>query len=555
LALWVAVLSALATSASGTSRGELYAFGRNNYGQLGRPADEGPNPVPSLVSLPGATGPAVQAAAGSGYSLAVTSTGQLYAFGENRYGQLGIPTNSGTDTPNPTPTLVSLPGASGPVTQVAAGGYHSLVVTSTGQLYAFGNNDEGQLGVSTDSGAETPNPTPTLVRLPGASGPVTQVAAGVWFSLALTSTGQVYAFGENGFGQLGNGNGIDTDTPNPTPTLVGLPGASGRATELAAGGFHSLVVTSTGQLYAFGEDRWGQLGDGIDLPSGPNPTPTLVRLPGASGPVTQVAAGVWFSLALTSTGQLYSFGENEFGQLGYITSATTPELVTVPGATGSVTQVAAGGARSFTLTSTGQLYAFGDNEYGALGVGVLAGSDTERVPTPTIVALPGGASVETVARGSEADHGLVVASVAEATTTSPTTTTMSTGAGTAHAARSAVVKRGKALVRLTCTGQAPCEGSLRLVAYVVRKISSDGRGGHRLRKHVVAIVIGKVGFAIAQGKSETLLVDLSTTGRLLLGKAGLRGLRVTVNGGGIQTGTIVLKTARKAQDRYRRLSR
>ena len=103
----------------------------------------------------------------------MTSTGQLYAFGANDFGQLGSATNNGTGNPNPTPTLVSLPGATGPVTAIAAGADHSLAVTSTGQLYAFGNNSYGQLGNATNNGNAKPNPTPTLVSLPGATGPVT----------------------------------------------------------------------------------------------------------------------------------------------------------------------------------------------------------------------------------------------------------------------------------------------------------------------------------------------------------------------------------------------
>ena len=135
---------------------------------------------------------------------AATSSGELYAFGNNKYGQLGNATNDKSEEPNPTPALVTLPGEVGPVTQVAAGGDHSLVLTATGQLYAFGDNKYGQLGNATNDKSEEPNPTPTFVTLPGASGQVTEIAAGRNFSLAVTSSGQLYAFGHNYSGQLGN---------------------------------------------------------------------------------------------------------------------------------------------------------------------------------------------------------------------------------------------------------------------------------------------------------------------------------------------------------------
>ena len=394
-----------------TAAGQLYAFGDNYYGQLGSTANnktEEPNPTPALVTLPGATGPVTQAAAGRGHSLAVTSTGQLYAFGDNYYGQLGSTANNKTEEPNPTPALVRLPGATGPVTQVAAGAYYSLAVTSTGQLYAFGENKDGQLGSTANNKTEEPNPTPALVTLPGATGPVTQAAAGYANSLVVTSTGQLYAFGENFDGQLGS---AANNEPNPTPALVTLPGATGPVTQAAAGGEHSLAVTSTGQLYAFGYNRYGQLGSTAHNNTGePNPTPAPVTLPGATGPVTQVAAGAEHSLAVTSTGQLYAFGENGSGQLGSAVKNEpnpTPALVTLPGATGAVTQAVAGEKDSLAVTSTGQLYAFGENYYGQLGS--TANNRTGGPnPTPALVSLPTGSTIDTVARGPEASETLAL---------------------------------------------------------------------------------------------------------------------------------------------------
>jgi hypothetical protein len=184
-----------------------------------------------------------QIAAGAWFSLAVTSTGRLYAFGENRFGQLGNTTNNLTTEPNPTPTLVTLPGASGPVTQVVAGTGHSLALTSTGQLYAFGENYCGQLGNATNDRTQNPNPSPTLVTLPGATGRIIRIAAGNAYSLALTSTGELYAFGCDAFGELGTPPGKEKLAPHPTPALVALPGGANVET-MATGCWanHTLVV-------------------------------------------------------------------------------------------------------------------------------------------------------------------------------------------------------------------------------------------------------------------------------------------------------------------------
>jgi alpha-tubulin suppressor-like RCC1 family protein len=409
-AVWPAVGNAAAP-------GQLYAFGDNFDGELGNSINNlssEANPTPALVTLPGETGPVAAAAGGTGFSLVATSTGQLYTFGENYYGQLGKPSKRELlEEMYPTPAPVTLPDETGPVIQVAGGSDHSLVLTSSGQLYAFGYNWSGQLGNTTNSLTSKANPTPTIVTLPGASGPVTQVAAGAFFSLAVTSAGQLYAFGDDARGELGVA--PDGSIANPTPTLVTLPGESGPVVRVAAGSYFSLVVTATGQLYAFGENDYGQLGDAKNKkPLEPHPTPTLVTLPGESGPVVQVAAGSDHSLALTATGQLYAFGENDYGQLGNATNNgteianPTPTLVRLPGASGRIVRIAAGKEYSLALTSTGQLYAFGADYYGELGIPPGTGEERgEPHPTPTQVPLPG-ANIETMGTGNWSDQTLMV---------------------------------------------------------------------------------------------------------------------------------------------------
>lgn len=384
VALGGMLASATEASAAG---GELATFGLNNYGQLGTTAASGA--PPALVTLPGATGSVVQVASGSDHTLAVTSTGQLYAFGENDYGQLGIGTNSGTTTPNPTPALVTLPGATGTVARVAAGTNFSLVVTSTGQLYAFGSNQAGQLGTSSNYGTVDANSTPKLVNLPGISGTVSQVAAGGGQSLAITTSGQLYSFGYNFFGQLGTTTNNEViKPPYEAPTTVSLP--SGSPAEVAAGDDFSLVMTSSGKLYSFGENDFGQLGVMTNSgDSAANPAPAAVMLSGASGTLSQIAAGSEHSLALTSSGQLYAFGFNYSGQLGSTTNNETfkpnPVPTQVTGIGGTITNINVDPASSLAGTSSGQLFSFGQNSYGELG----RPANEEPNPTPDAASVPG----------------------------------------------------------------------------------------------------------------------------------------------------------------------
>ncbi|MGP8207698.1 MAG: putative Ig domain-containing protein [Acidimicrobiales bacterium] len=393
-------------SAAASSPGQLYAFGENDDGQLGNPANNGnataPNPTPALLSIAAANGPVVQVATAKDHTLVVTSTGQVFSFGDNYYGQLGSTTNANNSavTANPSPMPVTLPG---PAVQVAAGDQFSLALTSSGQMYAFGTNEEGQLG-NANNDASIANPTPTLVTLPGESGTVTQIAAGNDFSLALTSGGQVYAFGDNQYGQLGNATNNSTTAANATPTQVGLP--AGRVVQIAAGYDFSLALSSTGQIFAFGDNDYGQLGNPSNVgTTTANPSATQVSLPGETGTVVQIAAGGYHSLALTSTGQVFAFGDNDFGELanpannGSTSGNPTPALVKLPGAPGPAAHVAAGFDDSLVLTASGQLFGFGNNEYGQLGNSANSGTSGPN-PAPLLVSLPSGTTADTVFGGS-----------------------------------------------------------------------------------------------------------------------------------------------------------
>jgi alpha-tubulin suppressor-like RCC1 family protein len=376
---------------------QVVSFGENIWGQLGNAGYAESDPTPDAVTLPGATGRPTQVAVGEDHSIVLTSGGQIYTFGTgglgsgNRYSEFR------------SPVAIALPGATGPPVRAAAGVSFSLVVTASGQLFTFGYDGAGQLGDGKRGYEE--DPTPEAITLPGATGPPVRVAAGREFSLVLTASGQLYAFGGDTQGELGNGT---TDYEGvSTPEPITLPGATGPPVRIAAGEYHSLVLTSTGQLYTFGDNHSGQLGNGTS-DNAAHPTPEAVTLPGATGRIVQIAAGWEFSLALTSSGQLYTFGNDEYGQLGNGTSDDaphpTPEAITLPGATGSIKEIAAGKDHSLVVTSSGQLYAFGSDQYGQLGNGQ---SEEAPDPIPTLVDLP---HVASVARGSSANHVLAIVS-------------------------------------------------------------------------------------------------------------------------------------------------
>ena len=218
--------------------GRVWAWGRNDFGQLG----EGTITFRLIPVEVGGLPPIAAVAAGLNHSLAVGQDGSLWAWGQNSLGQLG----DGTTSLRPSPARVAgLP----PISAGAAGRYHSLALGQDGSLWAWGQNSLGQLGDGT-----TASDSPSPARVAGLP-PIAAVAAGNAHSLAVGQDGSLWAWGYNLYGQLGDG----TTSTRLSPTRVaGLPPISA----VAAGFSYSLAVGQDGSLWAWGRNDSGQLGDG-----------------------------------------------------------------------------------------------------------------------------------------------------------------------------------------------------------------------------------------------------------------------------------------------------
>jgi alpha-tubulin suppressor-like RCC1 family protein len=362
--------------------GILYAWGQNSEGQLG---DGGTTQrdTPVVVGLP--AGVTVTAVAAGGHSLSISSNGNLYAWGKNSSGQLG----DGSTTQRNTPVAVSFP-AGVSATAIAAGADHSLAIGSNGNLYAWGNNTFGQVG----DGSVTQRNAPVLVSLPAGVVP-TAIAAGSALSLAIGSDGHLYAWGYNSWGQLGDG----SNEQRNAPVLVSLP-AGVTPTAIAAGGAHSLAVGSDGKLYGWGKGNSGQVGDGSTFHRN---APVLVSLP-AGVTVGALVAGGDHSLALGSDGNLYAWGANAHGELGdgSTVDRSGPVLVNLPAGV-TVNAIAAGSGHSLASGPDGALQTWGDNSYGQLG--------TDKITLrskPVEISLAAGVTAIAAAAGH--DHSLAMGS-------------------------------------------------------------------------------------------------------------------------------------------------
>ncbi len=322
------------------------------------------------------TGPIQAIAAGDQHALAITNfsstSGLLWAWGANWNGQVGDGAQYYSRFP-PTHVMAgSEPGDFTGATAIGGGENFSLAVRNDGTVWAWGNNHDGQLGVHSNNDHDSPQ----QVHGPGNVGYLTgatAVAAGDSFSLALMSNGTVYAWGSNGYGQLGHEPSYD-DIYIPFGTPVQVPGLTDvLAIAAGPGGDFALAVKKDGTVWAWGDGGCGQLGVNSNNNHAP---PVQVHGLGNVGHLTGivgVAAGQGYSLAVGGDGSVYAWGCGGDGRLGVNSNNDHfyPQQVHGLGNVGYLTgilHVAAGAGQSLAVDSDGNVYAWGNNNHGQLGV-------------------------------------------------------------------------------------------------------------------------------------------------------------------------------------------
>ena len=364
-----------------------FAWGLNGAGNLGDGTrTDRTTAVATDVSgaLAGKTIVSLKTSSWAYHNLVVTSDGKAYAWGDNSSGQLGI---GSTITFSASPVAVDMTGAllGKTVVAVAAGAYHSLALTSDGLLFAWGENDNGQLGNNTTTDSLVATAVDMTGVLSGKT--IVQIAAGQSCSAVLDSTGHVYSWGG---GSLGDGSTSGSLVPVAVDTSGGLSGKV--VSQLSVGSSHALVLTSDGVLFAWGSNSRGQLGDGSTTSSS---SPVAVDVSGAlaSKTITSLAAGYTHSLALASDGTVYAWGADEYGMLGNATTTVQSNTAVAVDTSGvlsgkTVTAIAAGLFNSLALTSDGDLVCWGFNNHGEVGDGTTTQRDTP-VAVDTTGALAG----------------------------------------------------------------------------------------------------------------------------------------------------------------------
>nr|CAD7425857.1 unnamed protein product [Timema monikensis] len=314
------------------TNGTVSACGKGSYGRLGL-GDSNNQPQPKTLNIPGIVKKVSSSKGSDGHSLALTCDGKVYSWGDGDYGKLG----HGNCTTQKHPRLVGGTLTNKVVKFIHAGYRHSAAISEEGELYTWGEGDNGRLGHGDYNGRSMP----TLVRDLTNIG---QVACGSAHTLAVSEDGRiVWAFGSGDNGKLGHGDTTKISRPKVIEALQGLT-----IRKVAAGSQFSLALTSNGQVYT-----WG-FGICLGLTVGETTclVPQLVEEL-SSVRVIDVAIGDSHVLALTHDCEVYAWGNNSMGQCGqgHSTSPITRPRK-VMGLDGiSVNQVSAGTSHSVFWTA------------------------------------------------------------------------------------------------------------------------------------------------------------------------------------------------------------
>ncbi len=285
---------------------------------------------------------------GYSHSVALKSDGTVWTWGWNSLGQLGNGTSGWNDYKS---TPVQVTGLSG-VKAIAASMYNTAALKTDGTVWTWGQNTYGQLGDGTTTDKSTP------VQVIGLNG-VTAMGCGSGFMAVLRSNGIVCTWGGNLYGQCGN----PTQKDQYTPTVVSY---IDHVIALAVESGSTEVLKNDGTVWGWGYNGHGELGDGTTLPTLYNRTKPVQAI-GVSG-VSALAGGSSHTIALKEDGTIWTWGNNSFGQLGIGTTSQSTTPVKLTGING-IKAIAGGGYYSVALKEDGTVWAWGHNMSGQLGDG------------------------------------------------------------------------------------------------------------------------------------------------------------------------------------------
>ena len=365
--------------------GKAYCWGENDYGQLGD-GSTADSSVPVAVDASGVlAGKAlVEISAGGGGGLdtcALDAAGAAFCWGANIDGGLGGGNNGNGSSSVPVAVQTSGALAGKILTQISTGSLGACVLDAAGAAYCWGDNDFGELGDGKAASSSVPVAVDTRGVLAGKT--LTQISAGFEDTCALAAAGTAYCWGDNYYWELGDGRGGANGDASSVPVAVDTRGVlAGKAlAQISAGWWYACAVDTAGAAYCWGEGALGSNTGGSSVPVAVDTSGVL-----AGKRMAQISAGLGATCSLDRAGAAFCWGDNDYGELGDGTTAgsSVPVAVDTRGVLAGqrLTQVATGAFHACAADRSANIYCWGDNNQGDLGDGRTSMSDVPVLAGP-----------------------------------------------------------------------------------------------------------------------------------------------------------------------------
>ncbi len=377
------------TSSVLSHTGEIFSWGSNGVGQIGIKGasndvnSEGltPTNLPLSIFKLDLGEKITLISRGASHSSALTNNGRVFTWGYNFSGQLGNGNKINQMSPVDITSNFNLVNGD-KINYISLGEYHSSAISTNGRVFMWGNNEHGQLGLSfkassPSDGQVLPVDMTSMFSLRD-NDKIKNISIGWGHTLALSENARVFAYGYNKFGQLGTSSNFPNNVVPYDITSQFNLNVNEYIVSVNAGYDHSSAITNIGRLFLWGSNSTGQLGDGTIM-SKNKPTTIKYFDDRTDLSIIKVSSGIGRTAVITTDGQLLVWGSNYFGQLGdgskndsYIPINITANFILNYGE--KITSISGGYAHSLVVTSQNRLFVWGNNGVNRLGIKNLAES-------------------------------------------------------------------------------------------------------------------------------------------------------------------------------------